>query len=367
MAQQQKLADLIIEFSLKGVEVLKAGLANVQQAMTKLNQVAEVLTRKMMTGFTAAAAAMAGYITAGVRASYLSDLWSISMDRLARTLAGLVKPELLKLLAAIDQFTAWIHRLVPAQKEVLATWIEMAVVGKAVALIFGGWVGVLSAIVIGGGQGSEVMGQFAETGKKLMATMEKLQPTIEALAEVVASVLNVALDTLNALIDNNAIKWIAAALAGLAFANIASTVVTAIATIISALKALTLAKITALAFSGPSGWAQIAAGVAIAGAAVAGAGLVFNSFSKATDQASKKHKGLREEVAKRSTGFEGLEKTYERIAAASVNVGIKAEGATGGMPGKPAEEVANDWLQQIAANTGGTKKAVENQQGAFVG
>ncbi len=350
------------------VEINRQKLKDLTEQTVKYGLAAvDSVQRKAVGAWQLATATITGFALAGIRSSALADIMGIRMDILSRTVGGLVAPEFMKLIGLVEQLTAWIQRLDPAQKEMVAHWIEMSAVGLTLSRMFGGWIGLLGGVMLGMGQGGEAAGKFSETGKRLMEVMEKLTPVLEAIADVVASTLNVVLDVLNALIDNNALRWVAAVAAGLLFASMAIKVVAAITTIVTALKALTAAKIVSLAMSGPAGWAALATGAAVAVTALAGAKLAFDAFSGGTDKASKAHKGLREELAKKSSGLEGIEATYNRIANASVNVGMIAGPGKGGRGGQGIfgevgsafERSALEVLEGIRQNTGGTREGVE--------
>ncbi len=439
----EKLASLTVELALEGSAQLQAGLAAIRQQLDTSSKAATVLSSAFQEKLAAAGrlvertfssgmqpavqalnvalvrqvaqvkqvseahaavlirteaarakleqlttGAIVGLATAGVRASYLSDVFGISMDRLGRTIGALVAPEVEKIIKLVDSFTSWIHQLDPATKQLVATLIEASAVGLVLTRAFSPWLGLLGALVVGSGQGSETMGQLSETGKRLLETFQQLQPSLEAVAEIVTDLVNSALSVLNFLIETNTLKWVAAVGAGLLFANTAVKIIGAISAITAAVKALTAAKILSLAFEGPTGWAKIAAGAAIGAAAIAGAGMAINAFGKHADGSRKKVKALADELPKRSSGFEDLAQTYLRIASSSVNVGAALAGQlpgagagaalagqvpgwstaaaqAGGKIGKPPEEEAIDWLKEIAANTGGTKKAVEGQKPAY--
>ena len=64
--------------------------------------------------------------------------------------------------------------------------------------------------------------------------------------------------------------------------------VSAIGSIVTAIRAMTAAQVTALAFTGPKGWAQIAASAAIAAAAVYGVSQAFDEYQQSLQTAADK-------------------------------------------------------------------------------
>lgn len=348
---RQKLKDLT-------EQTVKFGLATVDSVQ-----------RKAVTAWSLLTVGATGFALSGLRASGIGEVFSFKMERLGRVVAGLVAPEFEKLIGLVDRFTSWIVALDPAQKELIAHWLEMSAVGLTLSKLFGGWIGLLGGVTVGFGQSSEVGGRFAEIGQKIMVIIDKLTPALETLADIVASTLGVALDVLNSILENSNIKWIAAAAGALLFAGIAVRLIGAITAIVGALKILTAAKITALAFSGPAGWAALAAGAAIAGATIYGAVTAFNAFDSATGKARKGHEHLRNEVAKGVGGpFADVMGIYNMIAAASVKVGqvSQKQGVSTNNPLiNPDFGDIKGALEKIERNTHGTKESVDRIKPPF--
>lgn len=321
--------------------------------------------RKAVGAWQLATTTMAGFATAGIHASYLGDVMALRLEILGRNIGGLVAPEFQMLIGLVERLTDWLRKLDPAQKETLARWIEMSAIGLSLTRVFGGWVGLLGGVALGMGKGGEMAGRFAGLGRRLMETMDRLMPALEAVADIVASTVNTVLGVLNSLLDADALRWAAAAAAGLLFASMAIKIVRAIGTIVTALKALTAAKIAALAFSGPAGWAQLAAAGAVAAAGLAAATKVFNAFGDSTERSRKKHVALREELAKKSSGLEALEATYARIAQASINVGRVAGPNAPGIPGQGGDQYVRtiaETVDKIWETLTGTKGIIERQK-----
>lgn len=131
--------------------------------------------------------------------------------------------------------------------------------------------------------------------------------------------LAIIVGTLAVITDNAALKWAAATLAFLTIVAAVPRIVSAFAAIGSAIYAVIAKLIVMQALSGPAGWLALAAGAAIAAGAIAGLKIGIDKLSDTTKD--DKSKGKRGPLAPAGGGMENLDALYNRIAQASAQVG----------------------------------------------
>jgi len=147
-----------------------------------------------------------------------------------------------------------------------------------------------------GGQFANLMAEQADTLSGKWSTFKDkvndLAITIgQALLPMMTELLNVGFAVVDWIqgLDMDTVKFTASVVAGVAAfgltIKIVSKVIKAVRSFITALRALAAAKATAMAFSGPAGWAMLAgAGIAAAGAVV-GINAAFDSIASGADSA----------------------------------------------------------------------------------
>jgi len=176
-----------------------------------------------------------------------------------------------------------------------------------------------------GGQFGNAMAEQADTLKGKWSTfkdaIEKLSREIgQALIPVMKDLLNVGFVVVEWIqgLDMDTVKFTASVIAGVAaFAltiKIIGKVARVVKTFITTLRALAAAKATAMAFSGPAGWAMLAgAGIAAAGAVV-GINAAFDSISGGADKATN-------EIDRLANSTQNM----EAVAAGTEKIGDVAE------------------------------------------
>src|SRR5579859_2143155 len=219
-----KLADLFVEFSAKGAEVLKAKLDEIKASLDKMQAGAEAVGRKAGLAFASLTGTVGGFVTAGFAGSAQMMAMSAQMERLSRGIASMFVPEMQKVIGLVREAANFFQGLSGAQQENIKRWIEGAAAGLAVTmlmpklfaglqLVIGGVraltvaikaglsstgigallpiLGGLAAAFVGMAVGSEV----AQHG--LGSLFKTFQPVIKALSEVAA----VAMSALQPLFD----------------------------------------------------------------------------------------------------------------------------------------------------------------------
>lgn len=113
-----QLADLFVTFSAKGVQEVEAGaervktkLEDVHQTTTKIGLAAAAVAGAV-GGLTAKAVGwLESFVRAGLAGSNVGAVLSFELGRLARAVAGLVAPELMKLIEIVRRLTEWFAKL----------------------------------------------------------------------------------------------------------------------------------------------------------------------------------------------------------------------------------------------------------------
>ena len=160
-----KLADLIINFSLQGVEVFQKGLDQAQAGLKKVADGAEKAGAVVQAAFGKASLVLGGLVTAGVAASAWGQQFGFYMERLSRVVAGLFGPEIQKVLGWLRQLTNTLASLSDAQRTQIAHFVEGAAAALAMAIVLPKVFAGVQLLV--GGIGELVAGMLAldvETG-----------------------------------------------------------------------------------------------------------------------------------------------------------------------------------------------------------
>jgi hypothetical protein len=202
-----------------------------------------------------------------------------------------------------------------------------------------------------------LLGKLAEAFLPIIAIVgDALVPVLEGLASIISF--------LSTLITENTVKWAAAIATLYIVIRVVPVVIGAIRSLISMIRALTTAQVIQQALSGPTGWAQLAAGAAIAAAAVAGVVVAFNAIDAKYEEF--KTKMAREGKAVPNVpgnnrgalapgnlpGIEDPSQTWRRIAELS-RLGIA---------GKPVQEQQLDTQKQQLAEQQRTNRNLENRR-----
>ena len=156
-----------------------------------------------------------------------------------------------------------------------------------------------AAMVSLGGEGGKFGNLMAEQADTLSGKWSTFKDKVndlaitigQALLPMMTELLNVGFAVVDWIqgLDMDTVKFTASVVAGVAAfgltIKIISKVIKAVRSFITALRALAAAKATAMAFSGPAGWAMLAgAGIAAAGAVV-GINAAFDSIASGADSA----------------------------------------------------------------------------------
>jgi hypothetical protein len=378
MAQQQKLADLIIEFTLKGVEALRTALTTIRAQFAAVAEGAQRMARITTIAFAALSAPVLGFIRQGMQLSYMGDLLRMQFERLALAIAGLFRPEIEAVIGFVRGLAERMEGLSNSQREAIAHWVKMVSVFALVATgiklmsaamtvfniatggilpLIGLVVTALTGIGIASKAGEEGTGGLGEMFSKLVQT---LKPVWDALQPVIRAVTQLARHFVEAMAP--VLERITKALAklledgGPALSGLIVLADKMLESFTFVLEVLT--KIAASLENMGSAINILAPGLAAIGELFGSGGKSGGGgFASKLDELRKN----RTAAPRKSPGFEALEQTYMRLAAASVNIG------SGKVAGKPPEEEALDWLRKIVENTGPIADLLRNQKGAFAG
>ncbi len=370
-----KLAELFVEFTAKNAESVQKAVGGIETQMEKLTEAIDDLDRTMLqtmdametrvtsvqapvahtsssftglgrlitTAITAASASIAGMATAGLAMSATGQMMQFRMERLALTVGGLFRPEIMKVIDLIGKLTTWITNLSDSQKQNISKWVEIAGAAIVLARVFNPVLAILAAITgVTAFQNDE--GGMSETFKKLgdaaNRLLEALTPVADMIASAVTPVIIALADAISSLSTGTlemVVKWGMAIFVFSKVLTIATAVITAIKAMTVALWAENAALAVKAALTG--NWVSIAAAVVAATAAVGAYYAVDAALSSAKDKKDKKKKD-QGALPMQLGGPEGVGDTYNRIAQASRMVG----GA------KPTDEQQLEELQKLNAS-----------------
>jgi tape measure domain-containing protein len=133
---------------------------------------------------------------------------------------------------------------------------------------------------------SSIQEMVAQVGQHLLPILASAAKSMETVVRATSSLLGA--------MDKSQVQLLAMVGAFAATAFVIPKVVAGIGFMIAALKTMTTAQVTALAFSGPKGWAQIAAGAVAAAIAV---DQVNKAYERMNAEAEKANKGAGEKAA----------------------------------------------------------------------
>ena len=378
-----KLAELVIEFTTKGVDVFQKSMSAAKADLEKIGDSAKKTGDFMAGMFVKPLMGIGAFAAGGLYASAVWQQFSFVIERLARSIAGLFGPEIRKVLELLQRFSNWIEGLNNHQRAMIAHLIEAAaavvLVGKAMPYLFSGIQMVVGGIVeliagaslldvlTGGilpaigmlvtvfvalgvatgvaGGALEGIGERLEPLIKMLTSggakiLEKFQPAMTALSGMFDSLLDGMEQTLPALMD--IAGELADALIPLIQAAgqlvqdsmpvwvwlIKAVAVTLEYTLIPAMKLVTMEL---------EKWSKLFE-------------WIFGKQAKADVKI--KAEGDHSALPKRVGGMESIDAMWKRIAEASKNVG--------GIGVRDKQDVANDHLFAIERNTGGTRDGIAN-------
>ena len=270
--------------------------------------VVENVQRKAMAAFTIATTSAVGFATAGLHSSALGDLLGFKLEQLGRVVGGLVAPEFAKLIDLVDSITNYIRGLSDAQKESLARWLEISAAVLTLSRLFGGWTGILAGLVLGMNASGEASGQMGEVWKKITGLVERLTPSLLRIADALMPIFDIGVK-------------LAELFAG-ALANALEIVADIFQVIASVAKPVLqlLKDILDITKQGIEKLGQVLK-LATAGLVDLTGGKPFDAMGKSIDDVTRKHRGMRDELAKKVGGQEDIFATLARFQQAALKVG----------------------------------------------
>jgi len=383
-----KLADLVIEFTTKGVEAFRKAIDGAHTKLEQFKGAAQQLGSHISSAFNYASAAIVGFATAGVHASQTGELFRMQFERLSLAIAGLFRPEIQKILELIQRFTNWLNKLDPHMKTMIghflaaaiaglgvskvllgplmsaiqvtllgmqlltAAGIELNIVTAGIPLLIGAIVTVFGGLAVGTQTGRNALKGLWEIFKPLIDGLKPIIDIFMEIGRVVGSVFGQAFQVVGIILKS----FFSILGAGLSILGAILKVVLLPFTILGRL----IEKIMEMLKPLTDKFSELAE--TLVGKVVKSAMLVVKWVDKMIDKifdllglgksAVDKDKENRSTEIARSPGFEAPEAVFMRIAAASVNLGA----------GKSVEEEQLDELRGIRENTGKTHESVENQK-----
>jgi len=177
---------------------------------------------------------------------------------------------------------------------------------------------VTQAFLSATGEGGRFFGMMDRMSKTALGSYNQL---ISAIQEVVGSTVQVFLPALAKTsqfleravrsvqvfagsLNKTQVQMLTAVGAFSAAVFIIPKLIAAISGIITAIRAMTAAQITALAFTGPKGWATIVVSAGIAAAAVYGVGSAFDAYTESITEAQEQTEELADKQGKAASGTE---------------------------------------------------------------
>ena len=269
----------------------------------------------------AALAPVANFVRQGLAAGAMGQVLQFQMERLALSISGLFRPEIERVIGAVEKLTGWLSRLTEAQRATVARWVEGAAAALAVSLIFPkvaaavqGLAAAFRGLLASTGIGSllPVLGLVAQGLTAILVGTEKGRDAIYRLGEAIKPLGDALADAFKALGPD-----LQVALDGtIETIRSLSVVIQGVAEQVRGLTAAldrlsgsegTLGKLWK--YGTPAGLITV----------------VSEQFNRALEQAGllqpakpQTEHGSRAPDLRRPGGFEALEATYRRIAQASV-------------------------------------------------
>jgi hypothetical protein len=101
------------------------------------------------TVFAGLTSTLGGFVTAGLATSAMGEMLTFRMGVLSRTLAGLFRPEIERVINAVKSVTSWFNGLSNAQRANIVHWAEAAFAAAGIAIIMPKIVAGITAVVAG--------------------------------------------------------------------------------------------------------------------------------------------------------------------------------------------------------------------------
>ncbi len=161
------LADLVVQFVMKGQQELQAGIAAIGESVKAMASAITAQTNALQAGMTktvektqeaaknatnlgekfkaatnvinaslaAGVGVIAGFVRSGLAAGAMGQVLGFQMERLSLTMSGLFRPTIQAITDGLGRLTDWINNLSEAQKASIARWIEAGAAALAVGVI----------------------------------------------------------------------------------------------------------------------------------------------------------------------------------------------------------------------------------------
>jgi hypothetical protein len=140
-----KLLDLFVQFSMKGVEALKAEMGKVEQVVDGVGKGIQKVGSLATGVFAGLTSTITGFAIAGFAGSAQMEAMGVQMGRLSRGIAALFVPEMNKLIGVVQRAADWFHKLDGPQQKLISNLAQGAIAGLAVASV----IGVVGVAIIG--------------------------------------------------------------------------------------------------------------------------------------------------------------------------------------------------------------------------
>jgi hypothetical protein len=350
-----KLFDLFCDVSVRGLDVFSKAVGEVRKQLDGVQQGAAAVGRVANYGFAAATGAVLGWVRAGTQGTGVGDLLALRFQLLSRQIASVFLPAIEAVSDRVQKAVEWFRSLDGVQQDQIQRWAltGIAVLGVATVLpkvvagvqaltvafgalrvATGGVAGVIGAVVAGAvalGVGAivaedgvgglvEVLAPFLQLAKdigSILATL--LVPAAQAMGAVIRAV--------SGFVAEN-IGFFRALILTLGAAFVAvKAYAAALYLVVAAQRAVAVASAVVTALQGPRGWAQLAAGLAIAGASAvalkklfdtlgAGKGADWPDLAKGGQGAGRRDVGSATPIV-----FEGLANLNRRLQIAAFKQG----------------------------------------------
>lgn len=229
MAFTSKLAELFVQFVVKGVSDVSNALTGIHTQLdgikTGMDQVAKIAS----IGFASASTSLLGFVRAGTQGTAIGAQLSFQMGQLSRNIAGLFQPEMQKAIDLIRSAVEWMRSLTDQQRANIVRWGEAAAAAALVAIalprvvaginlavtalralaaaisaglsatgigallpLIGAIVSIVTALVVGTEVGRGALGKFFDVLQQIATTVGGLlMPIFEAITGVVGKLADV--------------------------------------------------------------------------------------------------------------------------------------------------------------------------------
>lgn len=175
-----KLADLFVQFSAAGVDVLTKTLAGVKAQLEKVRDGAEEVGKAAVSGFNKAQSALITLTRAGLAGTVQGEALALRLQLIGREIASVFVPQIQAAVAGLGKLVEVMRSLNGEQQANLAGWLLGAAGAFKFATALGGILGPIGAIV------GALTGLFIglEVGKNGFAgLLAVFQPVFDAIRE----------------------------------------------------------------------------------------------------------------------------------------------------------------------------------------